>query len=46
MRLHAKMVVMLLRFNQTVVAYRKKFKTIFYGHKKDKMTNDITGNNR
>jgi hypothetical protein len=45
-RLHARMVVMLPKFNRTAMACRKKFKTIFDAYKEDKMANGISGNNR
>ncbi len=45
-RLHARMVVMLPKFNRTAVACRKKFKTIFDAYKEDKLANGISGNNR
>jgi len=44
-RLDVEMVVMSPKFNQTVVAYYKKFKTIFYAYKEDKIANDIFGIN-
>jgi hypothetical protein len=45
-RLHARMVIMLPKFNRTAVACRKKFKTIFDAYKEDKLANGISGNNR
>jgi len=44
-RLHARMVVMLPKFNRIVVACHKKFKFIFYIYKEDKMANGISDNN-
>jgi len=44
-RLHARMVVILPKFNRTVVACHKKFKSIFYAYEEDKMANGISGNN-
>ena len=45
-KLHAKMVMMLPKFNRTAIACRKKFKAIFDAYKEDKMANGISGNNR
>ena len=44
--LHARMVVMLLKFNRSVTACRKKHENLFKAYKEDKMTNGISGNAR
>ena len=46
MRLHARMVVMLPKFNYIAMACHKKFKVIFYAYKEDKMANGISRNIR
>jgi len=42
-KLHARMVVMLSKFNRIAVACCKKFMSIFYAYKEDKMANGISG---
>ncbi|KAG0574894.1 hypothetical protein KC19_VG300500 [Ceratodon purpureus] len=44
-RLHARMVVMLPKFNRTVQACRKKFNQVFASYKEDKLANGISDNN-
>ena len=43
-RLHARMVVMLPKFNQTTTAYRKNCENLFKSYKEDKLANEILGN--
>ena len=45
-RLHARMVVMLPKFNRTATVCRKKFTQVFVAYKEDKLANGISGNNR
>ena len=45
-RLHARMVVMLPKFNRSAIACRKKHENLFKAYKEDKMTNGISGNAR
>ena len=45
-RLHARMVVMLPKFNRSATACRKKHENLFKAHKEDKMANGILGNAR
>ena len=45
-RLHARMVVMLPKFNQSTTTCRKKHENLFKAYKEDKMTNGISGNAR
>jgi len=45
-KLHARMVVMLPKFNDTTIACRKIFKSVFYAYKEDKMANGISSNDR
>ena len=44
-RLHARMVIMLPKFNRTAQACRKKFNQIFAAYKEDKLANGISCNN-
>ena len=43
-RLHARMVVMLPKFNRSSTAYKKKHENIFKAYKEDKMANEISRN--
>ena len=43
-RLHARMVVMLPKFNQSVTACRKKYENLFKAYNDDKMANGISRN--
>jgi len=45
-RLYARMLVILPKFNGTTIACCKKFKTIFDTYKEDKMANGISSNNQ
>jgi len=45
-KFHARMVVMLPKFNGIVVACHKKFKSIFDAYREDKMANGISSNNQ
>jgi len=45
-RLHARMVIMLPKFNQSTMACHKKFEIILDAYKEDKMANGIFSNNR
>ena len=45
-RLHARMVVMLPKFNRSATACRKKHENLFKAYKEDKMANGISGNAR
>ena len=43
-RLHARIVVMLLKLNRSATACRKKYENLFKAYKEDKMANEISRN--
>ena len=45
-RIHARMVVMLPKFNRSATTCRKKHENLFKAYKEDKMENRISGNVR